>query len=81
MFIKPVVGLRMTQNVIIKCLLKYFVSFCCVPAKFEAKFNANLLLLHVHHFDEKILYVLKLVIAHFKFWEFLGNTLYVQSSF
>ena len=46
--------MRLTQSVITECLLKHLVSFCSTFAKFEAKFDANALLLHVHHFNEKI---------------------------
>jgi hypothetical protein len=51
--VKPVVGLRLTQSVIAKCLFNHLVSFCRTLAKFEAKLDANTLLLHVHHFNEK----------------------------
>ena len=39
---------------ITKCLLKHFVSVCCTLAKFEAKLDVNMLLLHLHHFSGKI---------------------------
>jgi hypothetical protein len=34
-------------------LFNILVSFCRTLAKFEAKLDANTLLLHVHHFNEK----------------------------
>jgi hypothetical protein len=43
----------MTQSVIAKCLFNHLVSFCSTLAKFEAKLDANTLLLHVHHFNGK----------------------------
>jgi hypothetical protein len=51
--VKPVVVLRLTQSVITKCLFNHLVNFCRTLAKFEAKLDANTLLLHVHHFKEK----------------------------
>jgi hypothetical protein len=51
--VKPVEGLRLTQSVITKCLFKHLVSLCHTLAKFAAKLDANMLLLHVQHFNEK----------------------------
>ena len=62
--VKPVIGLLPTQNVITKCLLKHFVSFCCTVAKFEEKLDANTLFLHVHHFN--VIYIKTIVTWHYK---------------
>jgi hypothetical protein len=51
--VKPVIGLRLTQSIIAKCLFNNLVSFYRTVTKFEAKLDANMLLLHVQHFNEK----------------------------
>jgi hypothetical protein len=51
--VKPVMVLCLIQSIIAKCLFNHLVSCCSTLAKFEAKFDANTLLLHVHHFNGK----------------------------
>jgi len=43
--------LHLTQSVIITYLFKQFVCFWCTLCKFEAKIDANILLLHNHNFN------------------------------